>query len=107
MFEEGAAICTDLDRSDIHSVSQAAGVSARHGDQVIRSVNNDYISYGGISCRSLYPHQVECRISFDNRATKPTNRYACTERILVFYKAHSEIPQSNPQKFYKHLTHEC
>ena len=89
------------------SESQAAGVSARHADKVIRSVNNDYISYGGISCRSLFPHQVDCRISFDNRATKPTSRYACTERILVYYKAHSEIPQSTPRMFYKHLTHEC
>jgi hypothetical protein len=89
------------------SVSQAEGVSARHAAGVVASPNNDYISYDVVSCKSLYPHIVECRIGFDNRATKETTRYACAERILVYYKAHSEIPQSTPRKFYRHLTHEC
>lgn len=89
------------------SASQAEGVSARHAQQVVRSASNDYINYKVVSCRSLFPHIVECRIGFDNRATEDTNRYACVERIQVFYKAHSEIPPSNPRKFYRHITHEC
>ena len=89
------------------SESQAEGVSARHAQMVVRSASNDYISYRVVSCRSLYSHIVECRIGFDNRATEDTNRYACAERIQVFYKAHSEIPPSNPRKFFKHITHEC
>ena len=87
--------------------SQAEGVSARHAQTLVESPNNDYVSYDVVSCRSLYPHIVECRIGFDNRATKQTTRYACAERIQVFYKAHSEIPQSTPRRFYRHLTHEC
>ncbi len=67
----------------------------------------DYSSYRVVFCRSLYPHIVECRIGFDDRATESTNRYACTERVHVFYKAHSEIPQRTPRKFLRHVTHEC
>jgi hypothetical protein len=89
------------------SESQAEGVSARHAQKVVGSANNDYISYDVVFCRSVFPHIVECRIGFDNPATKYTSRYACAERIQVFYKAHSEIPQSTPRKFYKHITHEC
>ena len=89
------------------TVSSAKGEVARYADKKIRSISNDYIHYEGIRCTSLYPHQLECRVGFDNRASKPTTRFACVERLLVYYKAHSEIPQHTPRIFIKHLTHEC
>jgi hypothetical protein len=87
--------------------SSARSSAAWHGQMMVDSSSTDYTSYTVEYCNSLYPHIVECKIGFDNRETKPTSRYACAERIQVFYKAHSEIPQSNPKKFYKHVTHEC
>lgn len=89
------------------TVSSAKGEVARYADKKIRSVNNDYIHYDGIRCTSLYPHQLECRVGFDNRASKPTSRFACAERLLVYYKAHSEVSQRTPLIFLKYLTHEC
>ena len=89
------------------SVSSAESSARWHGEQIVNSEANDYVGYEVVACKSLFPHIAECRIGFDNRATKSTNRYACAERIQVFYKAHSEIPPSNPKKFWKYVTHGC
>jgi hypothetical protein len=102
-----AGVATAPAQAHTLTESSARSSAAWHGQMMVDSPNTDYISYKVEYCKSLYPHIVECKIGFDNRETKPTSRYACAELIQVFYKAHSEIPQSNPKKFYKHVTHEC
>jgi len=44
-----------------------------------------------VRCYRLFPHQIRCLAGYDTAATRPTTRYACTERVLAYFRSHVTI----------------
>ena len=54
------------------------------------------------------PHRRRCTVSYDTPQSRPTDRWACTERIEVMYQAHNAgDPPPNYTRYITQVSHPC